>query len=139
MRSFLSASLLALALIPLAPAAYAAPVSGYEALYQDVERHCSLPIGTLLDCENAINAYSNALIGAGVSLDAANASFQAVRAVVWTNNEPDPEFQADIDALFELLLPDSGALADAPAAGGGIGAGGLGPTRGGANRPISAR
>ncbi|MDB5622809.1 MAG: hypothetical protein JWR39_1372 [Devosia sp.] len=117
MRSVLPASLLALALIPLAPAAYAAPVAGYESQYEAVRYNCSLPVGTVPNCETAINTYSGVLVTGGVSLDAANASFTAVRATVWTLNEPDPEFQADIDALFELLLPDSGALPGDPGAG----------------------
>ncbi|MGV8832909.1 MAG: hypothetical protein ACOH2N_13110 [Devosia sp.] len=87
----------------------AAPVAGYEALYSAVSSACTIPAGTLAACETAINAYSGALASA-VDLAVANASFTALRAEVFAINAPNPEFQAQIDALFELLLPDSGAL-----------------------------
>ncbi len=94
----------------------AAPVPGYEGLYNAVAVACSLPsedtAADLAACEAAINAYAAALV-ANVDISVANKSFQELRAEVFAANEPDEEFQADVDALFELLLPESGALAPA--------------------------
>lgn len=95
------------------PASNAAPVPGFEALYAALVTACSLPAGAVPDCEAAINAYSGAIVGA-VDLTVANQSFTEVRAEVFATNAPNEEFQADIDALFELLLPDSGAVGGTP-------------------------
>ena len=94
-------------------AASAAPVGGYEALYATVIASCSLPNGTLEACEAAINGYSSALV-VSVDISVANQSFSEARLEVFALNAPDPEFQARIDALFELLLPDSGAIVVTP-------------------------
>lgn len=91
----------------------AAPVPGYEALYTTLIGSCSLPDGTHATCEAAITAYAGALV-AGVDIDTANQSFSEARGEVFALNAADEAFQADIDALFELLLPDSGALPAAP-------------------------
>ena len=95
----------------------AAPVPGFEGLYSTLIASCSLPDGTEAACEAAITAYADALV-ATVDLDTANQSFAEARQEVFALNESDEEFQVAIDALFELLLPDSGAI-DAPAADGG--------------------
>jgi hypothetical protein len=92
-----------------AGSAVAAPVPGFEGVYAANYAACVLPDGTLEACEAAINAHVAALVGGGVDIDDANAAFTALRAEVFAANEPDPDFQAAIDALFELLLPDSGA------------------------------
>ena len=98
-------------------ATLAAPVAGYEALYTALITSCSLPNteGKVAECEAAINAYSGALV-VGVDLVVANQSFSEARLEVFALNASDEEFQAQIDALFELLLPDSGAIG-APAVG----------------------
>jgi hypothetical protein len=90
----------------------AAPVAGYEGLYSTVFASCTIPAGTVPTCETAINAYAGALASA-VDLEVANASFIALRSEVFAANAADEGFQAEIDALFELLLPDSGALGNA--------------------------
>lgn len=97
----------------------AAPVPGFEGLYNSVFTSCTLPDGTTAACESAINAYSGALVTA---VDPATAlqSFTELRAEVFAANAADTAFQAAIDALFELLLPESGAIA-APGAAGGAG------------------
>jgi len=97
----------------VASSANAAPVPGFEALYGTLISSCSLPDGTIPACEAAINAYASALVGA-VDLDAANLSFSAARLEVFELNAVDEEFQASIDALFELLLPESGAIGPVP-------------------------
>lgn len=89
--------------------ANAAPVPGYESLYNAVYVNCTLPNGTVQSCEAAINAYAQALVAA-VELNVANQSFTELRQEVFAANAADEEFQAEIDALFELLLPDSGAI-----------------------------
>jgi hypothetical protein len=89
--------------------ANAAPAGGYDDLYAAVITSCSLPAGTLEACEAAINGYSSALVVA-VTLPVANQSFSEARKEVFALNAADEEFQAAIDALFELLLPDSGAI-----------------------------
>jgi len=106
-------------------ASTAAPVSGFEALYNAVYDNCVLPPnGVSTDdavlqeeirvavqvCEAAINAYSGALVAADIPLDIANDSFTALRLEVFDTNEPSTPFQEAIDALFELLLPGSGAI-----------------------------
>lgn len=103
-----------LSVVPLS-AAVAAPVPGFEDLYNAVFTACTLPAGELQACEAAINAYSGALV-ASTELSVANQSFTELRAEVFTANAADEQFQTDIDALFELLLPDSGAIAPAPVA-----------------------
>ena len=93
----------------------AAPVPGnpaYVTLYNAAFVQCTVPAGTLPACEAAINAYANALVTDGVDIETANASFTALRAEVFAANASDPTFQAQIDALFEELLPDSGAIDD---------------------------
>lgn len=90
----------------------AAPVAGFEDLYSALIAACSLPTGTVGDCEVAINAYAGALVSS-VDITVANTSFSEARVEVFGLNAADEEFQADIDALFELLLPDSGAIAPA--------------------------
>ena len=89
--------------------AVAAPVPGYEGAYGALIEGCTLPSGTVDICETGINEYSAVLVGA-VDLSVANASFTEARGEVFVANEADQAFQAAIDALFELLLPDSGAV-----------------------------
>ena len=105
--------------------ATAAPVPGFEAAYAANYAACVLPDGSLEACEGAINAHVAALLGGGIDIDDANAAFTGLRAEVFAANAADPEFRAAIDALFELLLPDSGAGPDAGDAGGGGGGGGF--------------
>jgi hypothetical protein len=90
----------------------AAPVPGYEALYAQLITSCSLPDedAKVAACEAAINTYSGALV-VGTEISVANQSFTEARLEVFALNASDDEFQAEIDALFELLLPDSGAIA----------------------------
>lgn len=97
-----------------ASGAAGAPVEGFEAQYTAVFADCTLPNGTVSLCEAAINTYSGALVSAAIDLADANASFTALRQEVFTANAPSEPFQLEIDALFELLLPDSGALGAAP-------------------------
>ena len=87
----------------------AAPVPGFEGLYSTLIASCSLPNGTEAACEAAITAYADALVAAGVDIEVANQSFSEARQEVLALNGGDATFQAAIDALFELLLPDSGA------------------------------
>src|SRR3982751_1175965 len=89
--------------------ASASPVPGFDAQYKAVFTSCTLPAGSHVACEAAINAYSSAVV-AGASLAAAEISFQELRKEVFTGNATDSKFQLDIDALFELLLPNSGAI-----------------------------
>ena len=88
----------------------AAPVPGFEGLYSTLIASCSLPDGTEAACEAAITAYADALVAAGVDIEVANQSFSEARQEVLALNGGDVTFQAAIDALFELLLPDSGAI-----------------------------
>ena len=92
----------------------AAPVPGFESFYDAVFASCTLPDGTLPACETAINAYAGALVAADIPIETANESFIALRAAVYVANAADEAFQIDIDALFELLLPDSGAIDPSP-------------------------
>lgn len=87
----------------------AAPVPGFEGLYSTLIASCSLPDGTEAACEAAITAYADALVAA-VDIEVANQSFSEARQEVFVLNGGDVTFQAAIDALFELLLPDSGAI-----------------------------
>ncbi len=99
----------------------AAPVPGFEGLYSTLIASCSLPDGTEAACEAAITAYADALVAA-VDIEVANQSFSEARQEVFALNGGDVTFQAAIDALFELLLPDSGAIGGAlPAPEGGPG------------------
>lgn len=91
----------------------AAPVPGFEGLYSTLIASCSLPDGTEVACEAAITAYADALVAA-VDIEVANQSFSEARQEVFALNTSDETFQAAIDALFELLLPDSGAIGAAP-------------------------
>jgi vacuolar-type H+-ATPase subunit D/Vma8 len=92
--------------------AVGAPVAGFESYYADVVTSCTVPVGTRAACETAINAYATVLV-ATVELDEANASFSALRKEVYDINnvsEENEQFRDEIDALFELLLPESGAV-----------------------------
>mgnify|MGYP000141505346 CR=1 FL=1 len=83
----------------------AAPVPGFEELYEAVLVACTPPLGTPPACEAAINAYSAALVAAGIDPAVALQSFTELRAEVRARGGGDV-----IDALFEELLPDSGAV-----------------------------
>lgn len=85
--------------------ASAAPVPGFEALYNAVLVACTPPRGTPAACEAAINAYSAALVAAGIDPAVALRSFTELRAEVAAAGGG-----AVIDALFEQLLPESGAV-----------------------------
>ncbi|MBB4053771.1 hypothetical protein GGR20_003433 [Devosia subaequoris] len=85
--------------------ALAAPVSGFEALYDAVLTNCTPPAGTPAACEAAINAYSSALVSAGVDPVVALQSFTELRSEVAAAGGGDT-----IEALFEQLLPESGAV-----------------------------
>ena len=97
---------------PFVSASSAAPVTGFETQYSAVSGNCTIPLGALDTCEQAINAYAAAL-AAAVELEVANQSFTELRSEVFTVSEPNEPFQVDGDALFELLLPESGALGPA--------------------------
>lgn len=114
------------AVVSLAGVGYAvaAPVPGFQANYTANFAACTLPNGTLAACETAINAHSAALVAAGIDLATANTAFTALRSEVFVANAADEDFRGLIDALFEQLLPDSGAIG--PVAGdGGDGANAL--------------
>lgn len=83
----------------------AAPVPGFEDFYAAVLSACTPPAGTPAACEAAINAYSAALVAAGVDPAVALQSFTELRAEVAAQGGGDV-----IEALFEELLPDSGAV-----------------------------
>jgi hypothetical protein len=83
--------------------AVAAPVPGFEGLYNAVLTACTPPVGTPAACEEAINAYAAALVAAGVDPAVALGSFTELRAEVRAAGGGDV-----IDALFEELLPESG-------------------------------
>lgn len=89
--------------------AMAAAVPGFEDLYDAVLTNCTPPAGTPALCEAAINAYSAALVEAGVDPVVALQSFTELRAEVRANGGGDV-----IEALFEQLLPDSGAGGQQP-------------------------
>ena len=109
MRAFLSAAVVTVGLFS-ATHVSAAPVPGFEDNYAANYAACVLPDGTVEACEDAINAHVAALLGGSVNEVDANNSFSALRREVFVANEPDPVFQAQIDALFEQLLPESGAV-----------------------------
>jgi hypothetical protein len=90
--------------------AVAAPIPGFEANYAANFAACTLPDGTLAACETAINAHSAALVNGGFDLVTANAAFTALRAEVFAANAADKDFRGLVDALFEQLLPNSGAI-----------------------------
>ena len=90
--------------------AAAAPVEGFEALYSAVLTACTPPAGTPAACEAAINDYSAALVAAGVDPEVALLSFTELRAEVVAAGGGEV-----IDALFEELLPESGAVGGVPA------------------------
>lgn len=96
-------------------ATLAAPVPGFEALYQAAFAACTPAGGVAASaaaCEAAINAYSGALVAAGVDPAVALGSFTELRSEVAAAGGGDA-----IEALFEELLPDSGAVtppADTP-------------------------
>ena len=112
----------ALASMAMVGSTFAAPVPGFEGPYNTVFTDCTLPEGGfsadnreaeiaagLASCETAINGYADGLVEA-VTIEVANVSFTELRSEVFAANEPDEEWQALVDALFELLLPDSGAI-----------------------------
>lgn len=106
--TFATASALSMAAISMTAAA---PVPGFEALYEAAFAACTPSGGAAPSvdaCEAAINAYSSALIAAGVEPAVALESFTELRAEV-----AEAGGGAAIDALFEELLPESGAV-DAP-------------------------
>lgn len=87
--------------------ANAAPVPGFEGLYNAVLASCA-PSGGAADadaCAAAINALSAAMIAGGVAPATALQSFTELRAEVRAAGGGDA-----IEALFEELLPESGAL-----------------------------
>jgi hypothetical protein len=87
---------------------YAAPVPGFEALYQAAFAACTPANGVPPSpeaCEAAINAYSAALIAAGIDPAVVLTSFTALRAEVAAAGGGDA-----IAALFEALLPETGAI-----------------------------
>lgn len=84
---------------------FAAPVPGFEALYQAVFAACTGATPDPAACEAAINAYSGALVAAGVDPEIALQSFIELRAEVVAAGGGDV-----IEALFEELLPESGAV-----------------------------
>jgi len=90
--------------------AIASPVPGYESFYTANYAACTLPNGTVAACETAINNHVSALVGGGVDTAEANNSFTALRSEVFSANSADEDFRAQIDALFEQLLPNSGAV-----------------------------
>jgi len=85
--------------------AVAAPVPGFEGLYDAVLSACTPPAGTPAACEAAVNAYSGALVAAGIEPEVAVASFTELRAEVEAAGGGEV-----IDSLFEDLLPESGAV-----------------------------
>lgn len=96
--------------------ASAAPVPGFEVLYQAALAACAPPGGaggSAAACAAAINALSTAMISGGVAPATALASFTELRAEVSAAGGGDA-----IEALFEELLPESGAVGapGAPAA-----------------------
>ncbi len=114
MRRFVSLLALATTLgLGAVTASIGAPVSGFETQYDQAVTSCTLPAGTVALCDAAINGYSGALVP-NVDQVAANQSFTSLRSQVFVANESDKLFQADIDILFETLLPDSGAINAAP-------------------------
>ncbi len=125
MRRLLT-TLCAVGALSFSSVAYAEPVPGFEEQYNSALASCTVPAGTVDACTAAINGYVAALVGAGVPLEQANISFRALRTEVRVRNAANPQFLAAIEALFEQLLPDSGAVGGGtpPAAGGGEADGG---------------
>lgn len=88
--------------------ANAAAVPGFEVLYNAAFAACTPSRGippVPAACEAALNAYSAALIKAGIDPAVALASFTELRAEVAAAGGG-----AAIEALFEELLPDSGSV-----------------------------
>lgn len=84
----------------------AAPVPGFEALYQAVLDACP-PNGSLAATEAAINAYSAALVAANIDPEVALLSASELRI-----DAAEAGCGPEVDELFELLLPESGAIGD---------------------------
>jgi hypothetical protein len=109
----------------------AAPVEGFEDLYAAAFAACTPGVDggppDPVTCEGAINAYSAALVNAGVAPAVALASFTELRAEVI-----DAGGGEAIENLFEELLPESGAIVNVP-----LGPGGGGETTGGGGTPAS--
>lgn len=89
----------------------AAPVAGFDAQYNAVVAACTAG-GTPARCEAAINLYSAALIAAGVAPDVALVSFTELRSEIGAANGGNATLLAQVDGLFEELLPESGDLGD---------------------------
>lgn len=85
-------------------AAWATAVPGFETQYDAVKVACA-PTGTAEACIAAINTLSAAMIAGGVPADAALRSFTELRAEVVAAGGT-----AEIEAIFEELLPDSGSV-----------------------------
>lgn len=103
--TFATAGVLSIAALTISNAA---PVAGFEALYDAAFAACTPAGGVAPDpaaCEAAINAYSQALIAAGVDPAVALQSFTELRSEVAAAGGGDA-----IEALFEELLPESGAV-----------------------------
>jgi len=114
---------LAFAIAAASGSAFAAPVPGsadYETLYNTVFTDCTVPDGSVAACRIAIIAYSDRLVAdaATVTDDQALSSFRALRSEVFTANtvtpleEADEAFRTAIDALFEEIIPESGAVGE---------------------------
>jgi hypothetical protein len=86
----------------------AAPVPGFEGLYAEAFTACTPPNGTPTTCRAAIQALTNAMIAAGVDVAVALQSFAELRSEVRVAGGGDA-----IEAVFEELLPESGALGNA--------------------------
>lgn len=97
---------------------HAAPVSGYgdtldaqfASLYAAAFAACTPSGGAPADadaCAAAINAYSAALVAAGVPLEVAVVSFQELRDEVRAAGGG-----AAIDAVFEQLLPETESVGE---------------------------
>ena len=88
----------------MASASVAAPVPGFETLYAAALTACG-PTGSVEACTAAINAYSGAVVAAGVDPAVALVSFTELRTeVAAAGGTP------EIAALFEELLPESGSV-----------------------------
>jgi hypothetical protein len=98
--------------------AVAAPVQGfgaerdalYQELYNAVISACSGPAASSNGCRLAITAYSDQLIADGVPLEVATASFAALRSEVAALNGGNVALMAQIEGVFEELLPEVGSI-----------------------------
>jgi hypothetical protein len=100
------------ATLSLIPPIFAAPIAGFEQYYNAVLVACTAPVGNIESCTVAINEYAGVLVGS-VELPEANESFSALRSEVYDVNDAiadNEAFRDEVDDLFELLLPDSGAV-----------------------------